>query len=70
MMKKFTNLKKNHQLVFSLIILSGMVCLWRGVWGLLDMYLMPGNLSLSYAVSTLLGIAIIAITHYTIDKLV
>lgn len=70
MLKKFTDLKKNHQLLFSLIILSGVVCLWRGVWGLLDMYLFPENLSASYAVSVLIGMIIITLTHYTIDKLV
>ena len=70
MISKIAGLKKHHQLFFSLIVLSGVVCLWRGIWGLLDMYLIPNNLSLSFILSIILGIVIISVTHYTIDKLV
>lgn len=70
MLGKIGSLKKHHQLVFTLIVMSGMVAVWRGVWGLLDMYLFPGNLAVSYALSAVGGILIIALTHYTIDKLV
>ena len=51
MLKKFINLKKHHQLFFSLIIMSGMISLWRGIWGLLDLYLMPNNPSWSFIAS-------------------
>ena len=70
MLKKLISLKKHHQLLFSLIIMSGMICLWRGIWGLLDMCLIPNNLSLSYILSVILGVGIISATHYTIDKLI
>ncbi|NCO05057.1 MAG: hypothetical protein GW939_02820 [Candidatus Magasanikbacteria bacterium] len=70
MLKKLINLKKHHQLVFGLIIMSAMICLWRGIWGLLDIYLIPNDPSLSYLISLILGIAVIITTHYTIDKLV
>lgn len=69
MLKKLGDLKKHHQLIFSLIIMSGMISLWRGIWGLLDMYLMPNNPTMSYILSALLGIGVISATHYTIDKL-
>ncbi len=70
MLKKFVELKKHHQLGFSLVIMSGMVCLWRGIWGLLDIYLLPGQPAVSYGASFLLGVLIIIATHYTIDKIV
>ncbi len=70
MLQKFLHLKKHHQLLFSFIVLSGVVCLWRGIWGLLDMYLMPSNTELSFVFSIILGSIIIGTTHYTIDKLV
>ena len=55
---------------FSFLIVSGLIAFWRGVWGFLDMYLIPGHLSLSYVLSFLLGVVIIGITHYTLDRLV
>ncbi|PIZ92302.1 MAG: hypothetical protein CO029_02445 [Candidatus Magasanikbacteria bacterium CG_4_9_14_0_2_um_filter_41_10] len=47
-----------------------MVCLWRGVWGLLDMYFFPHTPITSFTLSILLGMMIIGVTHYTIDKVV
>jgi len=70
MLKNLVHLKKHHQLVFSLIIMSGMISLWRGIWGLLDLYLLPNNPEISYMLSLLLGLGLITVTHYTIDKLV
>lgn len=70
MIRKFTQLKKHHQLFFSLIIMSGMISLWRGVWRLLDLYLFPGFPVLSFSFSVFLGIIIISLTHYTINKIV
>lgn len=70
MLRKFINLKKHHQLFFSLIIMSGMISLWRGIWGLLDLYLLPGNPSWSFIMSVVLGIGVISVTHYTVDKVV
>jgi len=70
MIKKFVELKKHHQLGFSLIIVSGMICMWRGIWGLLDLYLVSDMPGLSFALSLLVGIIIISTTHYTIEKIV
>lgn len=70
MIKKLANLKKHHQLFFSFVILIGVVCLWRGIWGLLDIYLSPNNPPLSFTLSIIVGTTIISLTHYTINKLV
>lgn len=70
MFRKFLGLKKRHQLTFSILVLSGVICFWRGFYGLLDKYLIPGDLNLSYILSIFFGLVILGATHYTIDKLV
>lgn len=70
MWHKFPYLKKHHQLIFSLIVVSGVTALWRGIWGLLDIYLLPGSPSVSFTLSIILGVVVIVATHYTIDKIV
>jgi len=47
------------KIVTTIIILVAVVCLWRGIWGLLDLYLTPNNLTLSFALSILLGMFLI-----------
>ncbi len=47
-----------------LIIILGSLAIvgfWRGVWNLLDMYLLPGNFILSQIISIIAGIIILAI---------
>lgn len=70
MWKQLAKLKRHHKLAFSMILLSGIVCLWRGIWGLLDLYFFASDPAISYSLSALLGLAILAITHYTIDSIV
>lgn len=55
-------MKKNKKrpLPLSTIFLTGAVIMfWRGTWGLMDVYLFPNNLELSYAVSLLISIILI-----------
>jgi hypothetical protein len=33
--------------------------LWRGVWGLLDVFIFPENQALSFAISSILGIILL-----------
>ena len=44
-------------------IVFAIVLFWRGVWGLLDIYLFPHNLLLSYLISALFGIIILYLTR-------
>ena len=37
------------------------VLVWRGVWGLLDLYFIPENPFLSYSVSCLIGVILLYI---------
>jgi len=68
-MKKFSQLKKNHKVIFAIIIGFAVVSFWRGAWGILDTYLFPNNYSLSSWISFIMGITILLVTHYTVREL-
>ena len=42
-----------------LVIAVGIVLIWRGIWGLADMYLLPQSPLISFAASIALGVAIL-----------
>ncbi|OGK16324.1 hypothetical protein A2774_05270 [Candidatus Roizmanbacteria bacterium RIFCSPHIGHO2_01_FULL_39_12c] len=63
MFDKIKNLEKHHQFLASLIVGIGLVSLWRGIWGLMDLYIIPENYLLSYVFSTVFGIVILYLTH-------
>ncbi|MBU4070309.1 MAG: hypothetical protein KJ646_04970 [Nanoarchaeota archaeon] len=54
---------------YTILIAFGIVCFWRGVWGLMDLYLFPGNHALSFSISILIGILILYLTKNLLDKL-
>ena len=55
---------------YTILIAFAIVSFWRGVWGLMDLYLFPNNLTLSFSISVLIGIAIVFLTKHLIDKLI
>jgi len=67
--KKFHKLKLKSQIIVVLLVGFAVVAFWRGVWGLLDIYLFPQDYHLSLWVSLLLGLLILAATHYTVKEL-
>ena len=50
------------QFPFTFIVVLGVVSLWRGAWGLMDLHLFPKNSSLSYIVSLIIGLIILLST--------
>ncbi|MBN1275410.1 hypothetical protein JXA12_03900 [Candidatus Woesearchaeota archaeon] len=64
MFSHFKLLKPAHKMFFSLLIGVAVVAFWRGAWGLMDLYVLPGNPSASFLLSMVAGLAILAITHY------
>lgn len=52
--------------IIPIIIISiAIVSFWRGIWGLMDLYIYPNNSLLSHSISVGIGlIVIIAITFY------
>ena len=64
--KKFEQLKIHHQIIAALLIIIGVVSIWRAVWSLCDLYLFPSNPTLSYLISLIFGVVVVVATHYTI----
>ena len=69
MFKKFSKLKTKHQIIFTLLIALAVVSVWRGIWGLMDIYLFPKNLHLSLWFSLVLGLLILVVTGYATKEL-
>jgi len=63
MFQKISKMKSRHQIIFAIVIAFAVISFWRGVWGLMDEYLFPGNYELSLWASVITGIAILALTH-------
>ena len=57
------------QILFALLIGFAVISFWRGVWGLLDIYLLPNNQSASFWISIIIGIVILTATHYSVKEL-
>lgn len=55
------NIKANTKI---LVLAIAVVCVWRGTWGILDLYLFPNNSLLSFIVSIAIGLLIL----YTDDR--
>ena len=67
MFRKILQIRKRHQFTYSLLIMLGVICVWRGVWSLLDTYLIPGQPIWSYLISIIFGVVILAVTHYKLS---
>jgi len=56
------NILKKTSLIDVLIIIItalAIVSIWRGVWGLMDIYLFPENPTLSFIISLSMGLVIL-----------
>jgi hypothetical protein len=69
MLKKLSQMKTQHQVLFAVIIAFAVISFWRGIWGLMDIYLFPEHLPLSFSISFLLGLVILVATHYAAKEL-
>ena len=68
-LSKFSKVKTRHQLFFAILIVFAVIAVWRGFWGLMDIYLFPNNYELSLWISLIVGILILAYTHYAVKEL-
>ena len=58
------------EVFYTIAIAFAIVLFWRGIWGLLDLYLFPNNLFVSYIVSIIFGILILYKTENILERLV
>jgi len=70
MFTKIKKMKLVHQSMFAVVIAFAVIAFWRGIWGLMDLYLIPNNPSLSYLLSIIIGLVILIGTHYTVKELI
>lgn len=54
----------------TIIIAFAIILFWRGIWGLMDLYLFPKNHLMSYIVSIIIGIIILYETETLTGKLI
>lgn len=57
-------MRRENNNSFAMLIGVSVVLFWRGAWGLLDKFFIPHNDTLSYSISTILGLAILYYTHH------
>jgi len=62
--------KRSLKNILNVLILAfAIVAFWRGVWGIMDVYLFPGNKLLSSIVSFVIGIVILYFTKNLVKEL-
>lgn len=70
MLKRFRKMRAHHKIIFAFLIGFAVISFWRGIWGILDIHLFPGNRELSLWSSVLIGMLILVITNYATKELV
>ncbi len=68
-LSKMKKWEKKHPVLNTLLVLFGIVFLWRGIWGLLDTFLFPNNQPLSYGVCVILGFLILLLDDFELDEI-
>jgi len=64
MKRSFKNVSK------AIVIAFAIVAFWRGVWGLLDIYLFPNSVELSLWISLVVGILLLYLTENLIRQFI
>ena len=64
MLSNISKFKARHQTMFTIVIALAVVAFWRGIWGLMDLFIFPDSYLLSSITSVIIGLAILVATHY------
>jgi hypothetical protein len=67
---KFKQLRKHHQAIFGLIIVTAVVLIWRGAWNLIDRYFIPSMPNVSDLVGIGVGLVLLVVTHFVSSQLI
>lgn len=62
------SIEKPFPILNSILIGTAVVLYWRGMWGVIDLYLYPQNPSVSYIISMVMGIVFL-IMHHGLTKI-
>ncbi len=63
MVKGWKELSWYKKFSFSLLLAIGFVAVWRGIWYLFDIYLLPNSQVWSAVLSVLIGVTMFALAH-------
>lgn len=61
---------KTKRFFLALVLALAVISLWRGLWGVMDAFLFPDNMPLSYLASLCIGIFLLYFTHHRIEEAV
>lgn len=64
--QKFLKPRKNLRLILDAI---GLILIWRGIWGILDLFFFPNNPIISYLGSIIFGFIFLVIDENGLDEL-
>jgi len=62
--------KRVKKAFYAVLIGFAIIAFWRGLWGLMDEYLLPANYLLSLWISMSLGLIILIFTHHLVKEFV
>ena len=68
MIESYKKLKRKHKNIFAFFVIIALILIWRGVWGLADIFLFPSNQTISFLFSIIIGLVILAILRFTVSK--
>ncbi|VVB80184.1 Fuseless [uncultured archaeon] len=54
----------------AMVIVTAVIAFWRGLWGLMDLYLFPNEPVVSYLFSILIGLVILGVTNYLVKEFI
>lgn len=69
-MKKIKEMQRFQQILFIVLIATAVIAFWRGVWGLMDTYILPNNYILSCWITLIAGLLLLIITRYASKTLI
>jgi len=64
--KKFI---EKYPLLDSIIVAIAIIMLWRGVWGLMDLYLFPNQPWLSYTIGGVIGLLLLFLDDFKLTEI-
>lgn len=69
-MKIYLTFFKKHTNIHTVMVVAGVVMVWRGLWGIMDLFLFPDFPLLSYWVSLMGGIVLLLLVeNFTLKDL-
>jgi len=68
--KSKVSLRLNPDFFISLMVAIGVILVWRGIWDLADLYLLPHKRLLSDLIGILIGLFLLYLPDKKIDKLI